>query len=255
MNAKANDGITSDLVGNLLVLTFDAPNANNPFSAAMECELTSMLTHANDDDDVRAIILTGGTQRSFSAGGDFNEVGKFEGGAEVDKWIDDVVGMYRACLNTTKPTVGAIDKHAIGIGFQLALCCDYRIGTSRCQLVMPELKNGIACVLGQYMLGRMLGRAQMLRIVIESEPLLPEETLRLGLVNEICDASVLQERAQAYALRLAGYPQVAYRVTKAETNRSFSEGLRKVAEAAKGAHRASFRDRSAQKFMSTILNR
>ncbi len=47
-----------------------------------------------------------------------------------------------------KPTIAAIDGYAIGIGFQLALSCDLRIATSRAQLLMWELKYGIACTIG-----------------------------------------------------------------------------------------------------------
>jgi enoyl-CoA hydratase/carnithine racemase len=246
LRQELNDGV--------LVLTFNASNPHNPFSAEMESEVTAALAQARLNDRVRAVVLTGGEARSFSVGGDFNEVKKFQGGPEVEQWLDDVIGMYIACLAVEKPTISALDNFAIGIGFQLALCADYRIGTARCQLDMPELKNGIACVLGHYMLEKMVGRAQMLRMVVECTQVGAHEALRLGLINEVCEPADLVSKARAAALRLAHYPHVAYGGTKRDMNESFIEGLRCVTPAAKSAHRAAFKDQSAQRFMSSIVN-
>ena len=239
--------------GGVLTLCFNAANAHNPFSAEMERAVTLALRAAEEDPDVLAVVLSGGRARSFSVGGDFNEVKQFEGGAEVDRWIEDVVGMYIACLELDKPTVAALDGYAIGIGFQLALCCDHRLGTARCQLIMPELENGIACTIGQYMLEKMLGRAQMQRIVIECDRFEPDESMRLGLLNAVCEPDALLDRAQQIAERLIAYPRVSYATTKRTMNRAFAEGLRQIIPVAQRDHRASFKDRAAQRFMTKIL--
>lgn len=237
----------------VLTLCFNAKSPHNPFSAEMERAVTEALRAAGGDPEIRAVVLSGGSERSFSVGGDFNEVKEFEGGAEVDRWIEDVVEMYVACLELEKPTVAALDNYAIGIGFQLALCCDYRLGTGRCTLIMPELKNGVACSLGQAMLERMLGRAQMQRIVIECERFGPEESLRLGLLNAVCEPGALLDQAEQVAARLGGYPRVSYGATKRTMNRPFVEALRRITPIAQRDHRASFKDRAAQRFMTEIL--
>lgn len=244
-----------EVIDRVLVLALDAKHPQNPFSAAMEREVTEALQRARVDDGIGAVVITGGRERSFSVGGDFNEVSRFEGGDEVDRWIDDVVGMYVACLEVDKPTLAALDNFAIGIGFQLALCCDYRLATPRAQLIMPELDHGIACILGQYMLEKMLGRTQMLRIVIECDRIGPEDSLKLGLLNAVCEPEVLLTRARAVASKLVGYPAVAYSVTKREMNAAFVDGLRRLTPIAKAGHRAAFKDRSAQRFMTELLSR
>lgn len=250
-----NNFVRQDLVDRVLVIELDATHPHNPFSAAMERAVTGALRRARTDDRVGAVVITGGRERSFSVGGDFNEVSRFEGGDEVDRWIDDVVTMYTACLEVDKPTIGALDKFAIGIGFQLALCCDYRIGTPRCQLIMPELEHGIACILGQYMLEKMVGRAHMLRIVIGCDRVEPDEALKLGLLDAVCEPDALSARTRAIARTLLEYPAVAFAVTKRETNSTFVEGLRRITPIAKAGHREAFKDRSAQRFMTELLRR
>jgi len=76
-----------------------------------------------------------------------------------------VFDLYCGILQVTKPTVAAIDGYAIGVGFQVALCCDWRIATPDTQLLMWELKHGCACTVGGYMLERLLGRAAMMDII------------------------------------------------------------------------------------------
>lgn len=245
--------LVRQLEGNVLTLSFNATNPHNPFSAEMERAVTQALEASRDDPDIHAVVLCGGRDRSFSVGGDFKEVKEFEGGAEVDRWIEDVINMYVACLELDKPTVAALDNYAIGIGFQLALCSDYRLGTQRCQLIMPELKNGIACVLGQYMLEKMLGRAQMLRSVVECASFDAAEGLRLGLLNAVCEPEAMLRRAHDVAASLSAYPRVSYRTTKRTMNQSFIDGLRQIMPIAQRDHRESFKDRAAQRFMTGIL--
>lgn len=253
MESSPEQCVVRHVRNNVLTVLFNASHPHNPFSAEMERTVTQLLRAAREDPEIHAVVLCGGRERSFSVGGDFNEVKEFEGGPEVDRWIEDVVGMYVACLDVDKPTVAALDHYAIGIGFQLALCCDYRLGTQRSQLIMPELKNGIACVLGQYMLEKMLGRAQMTRIVVECDRLDAKECLRLGLLNAACEPEMMMDRAQEIATRLMAYPRVAYGATKRVMNRSFMEGLRQIVPECQAVHRAAFRDRSAQRFMSGVV--
>lgn len=237
------------------MLQLNAPHPHNPFSADLEKAVAERLRKVNEDDSIRAVIITGGRERSFSVGGDFKEVSEFEGGAEVDQWIEDIIDMYTACLLVEKPTIAALDNFVIGIGFQLALCCDYRIATDRSQLIMPELKNGIACVLGQYMLEKMLGRAQMQQIVFDCEAVPHEDCLQLKLVNQFVPHEKLQRVTQDLAERLASYPEVAFRMTKKEMNTGFAEGLRNIVPIAQEVHRAAFRDKSAQRFMNKIISK
>jgi enoyl-CoA hydratase/carnithine racemase len=248
-----DDLIIEQRLDRVLVLQFNAAHEHNPFNAALERAVTERLVEAGGDSSVGAVVLTGGPDRSFSVGGDFNEVSRFEGGPEVDRWIEDIVDLYVACLNLRKPTVAALDRFGIGIGFQLAMCCDLRVGTPRTRLIMPELRHGIACVLGQYILDRMLGRAHMQRIVNTCEPLDTNECLGLGLVNQVVPTERLIDAAVQQAGALAAYPAAAFGVTKAAANADFIDGLQRMTKTIQEAHRVAFRDRSAQRFMVSVL--
>ena len=245
VNKTVKDGV--------LTVQFNHPHYNNPFNNALEEAVSRALVDAEQDPEVKAIVMTGGIDRSFSVGGDFNEVRELRGGKEVEEWIDGVVNLYMSSLKLTKPSIAAVDKYAIGIGFQLALTCDWKIGTDRCQLIMPELEKGIACTLGQFMLEKCAGRAAMLEIVYGCKPVSMQKCLQYGLLNQITSAEKLLGEAQQLAAKLGSYPEVAFRKTKKMINNSFIQGLEAVVEKTKAAHRASFGAGHAQQFMKSIV--
>jgi carboxymethylproline synthase len=80
----------------------------------------------------------------------------------IEELIDRCIALYVSILQVTKPTIAAIDGHAIGLGVQMALSCDWRIGTSNAKMIMWELKKRVACPLGAYMLEGFFARAAML---------------------------------------------------------------------------------------------
>lgn len=128
-------------------------------------ELTGLLREVSADDHVRYVVLYGGPGQFFSAGGDFNETTSFTRGDEVGAWIEPAKGLYRTILGVGCPVIAAIDQYAVGLGLQKVLSCDFRIGSDRAWLMMPELQAGISCNLGAYMLETVVGRPVMQKMI------------------------------------------------------------------------------------------
>lgn len=187
--------IIKQRIGRTLVLTFNHPKRVNPISRASNLAIRAALSEANADPDIGAIVLTGGEGRSFCAGGDFKEVSTMSQKAEVESWLEDVVNLYRSVLTVDKPVVCAIDGHAIGIGFQLALCADWRVASPNASLVVWELQKGIACILGAAMLQHCLGRSLMTDIIYGCEAINGTRALELRLVNELVEQHDLVAQA------------------------------------------------------------
>jgi carboxymethylproline synthase len=240
---------------NLLVVTFNHGSKSNPMGRESGLALIDICEQAEQDESVDALVLTGGVGRFFGAGGDFAEVSEMQGGVEVDAWIDWIIALYTGILKVSKPTVAAIDGYAVGIGFQIALCADWRVGTESSILLMPELEKGIGCTFGGMMLERALGRLRMTHIVYGCERILAREALALGLLDETQPASRLLERAAAVARRFARYPATAMRGTKRAINAPFIAALEGIAESSKRVHRSAFRAGGARTHFETILER
>jgi carboxymethylproline synthase len=235
------------------VVTLNHESRNNPFSAALEDDIKQALREADADDSIAAIVVTGGEGRSFSAGGDFNEVKNLTGGADVDRWIDRVTDLYASVLRVSKPTVAAVDNYAIGMGFQFALMFDWRIVSSQAEFRMPELKHGIGCSMGGTILNYVLGFSAMQKIIYECHGIPAAQAKEYGFVNEIVEPSQLLTRATAVARQLASYPRASYKSTKAAVGQGLIDLLYQSAGNSKAVHRASFADRSAQSHFARVL--
>lgn len=250
INVK-NRLIIESLHGDVMLIQLNHPNRHNPFDRELKKALIESLNAAEQNPLVKAICVTGGEGRSFSVGGNFNEVKYFKGGSEVNEWIDRIMELYTAVLRLTKPTVAALDGYAIGIGFQLAMLFDWRIGTSQTKLAMSELKNGIGCTVGSCILGKVAGRNTMKQLVYGCEDLTAEQSLELGFLNEVSDQ--LLESALQRARKLAAYPTAAFSNTKKSINQGYLEEMYAVTEVTKEAHRAAFKAGDLQNHFKKVL--
>lgn len=250
---QSSELLNTHLFDGVLVIQFNHEKPQNPVSQALGESIIKACEQAHADDHVKAIVLTGGVGRSFSSGGDFNEVRRLSSYHDVAAWIDRTIALYLSVLEIRKPTVAAIDEYAIGIGFQLALSCDWRIGTPECKHSMWELKHGIACTIGGYMLEKQLTRAEMTELVFGAEVIPAGKALEYKVLNEIVSRELLLSRAIEKARQLADYPQVPYQKTKASINRSFIEGLKSVAQNSKDVHAASFGAGAATAHFNRVL--
>ncbi|WP_076867212.1 enoyl-CoA hydratase/isomerase family protein [Bradyrhizobium mercantei] len=239
--------------GTVLVARFNHATHHNPMSLELETAIRSICRETNDNPEVQALVLTGGNERSFCAGGDFKEVARLSGSAAVEAYIDRLIDFYSTVLSITKPTVAAVGGYAIGLGFQLSLCCDWRVGAPGTKLTMWELKHGIACIVGGYLLQSFVGRAAMSSIVYGCEAVPVSWALDHKLLHEVADSGNLVETAIARARILGEFPEITFRRTKESINQGLLAGLRNIALEAKQAHVAGVASSAAQQHFKSVL--
>ncbi|MHC0429709.1 enoyl-CoA hydratase/isomerase family protein [Streptomyces sp. O3] len=243
------------LADGVALVEFSHAHEQNPFSRARMRELTELILDLDADDAVGCVVLYGGPDRSFGAGGDFNEVSEFHGGDEVDAWIDDITALYSTVAGISKPVVAAIDGYAIGVGLQIALCCDLRIGSRSAKLVMPEFRVGVACNFGGYMLETVVGRGVMQDMLYTCEEWPAERALADRLLHEVTGPEELLDRALDRARRIAAYTAAAVQSTRPRVNGPFVRGLQQVREEGKRSHRTAFSAGEAQQRMRRIIGK
>lgn len=256
MNQSSKDGksIANSKIGDgVLLAEFTGAHEQNPFSRARMRELTALMHAIDADRETRCVVLYGGPGRSFGVGGDFNEVSEFTGGDEVSDWIDDITDLYTTIAAISKPVIAAVDGYAIGVGLQIALCCDYRVGSEQTRMVMPELKVGIACNFGGFMLRHTVGTTVMQRMLYTCEEWPADRALADGLLHEVHPSGQLLDRALDFARTLAAYTPAAVQGTRPRVNAPFVEGLERVRTEAKDSHRRAFAAGEAQARMRRII--
>ena len=230
--------LLESLEDGVLTLTINRPQAYNTLSLSVSDALYQALVRAQDNPDVRCIVLTG-TGGIFCAGGDVGDQAEGNiGGDETDpetahnamvKTIRNGMEMSRLLHEIPKPTLAVICGAAAGAGLALALACDLRICLDTAKLTTAFAKLGLSGDSGgTYFLPQLVGTAKARELYFLSDVITGSEAYELGLVTKVVSAETFEEEALAYAKRLASMPTVALGYMKENFNAAKHVPLREA---------------------------
>jgi enoyl-CoA hydratase/3-hydroxyacyl-CoA dehydrogenase len=194
----------------------DRPHRMNTISGEVLDELADAVDRLDDDDEVRAILLSGAGDRAFSAGADVQSMAA--GGAdpihavELSRQGQQTFGKLES---SDKPVIAAIDGYCLGGGMELATAADMRIASERSELGQPELDLGLLPGWGgTQRLARIVGEGRAKEIILTADRYDAETMAEYDFVNEVVPDDELDERARELAEQLAGGPPIAQKYTK-----------------------------------------
>ncbi|WP_181276164.1 enoyl-CoA hydratase [Brevibacterium oceani] len=123
-----------------LHVTFNRPEARNAMTWEMYQALADAAVRADEDPDIRALVLRGAGGRAFVAGTDIAQFRGFTGedGVAYEKRIDEVLSVLAA---VAKPVVAIVDGHCVGGGLGIATCADVRIASPTASFSVPIAKT------------------------------------------------------------------------------------------------------------------
>ena len=217
---------------NILTLTLNRPEQLNAFTVEMAHELIEVFNRASNDDDVRAIVVTG-EGRAFCAGMDLSVGGNVFGLNEdlqptmedMENRLDDpemIAGVRDtggrvtlAIFDCNKPVIAAINGAAVGIGATMTCAMDIRLASEHARIGFVFNKIGItpeAC--SSWFLPRIVGISNALEWVYSADILKPDEALAGGFVKAVVPADQLLEEAYKIARRIAQHSPVAIALTR-----------------------------------------
>ena len=246
------DPVTVEVEGRVAIVRLNRPAAMNAVDASLRSALTSMLPMLDADPAVDALVLTGAGERAFCAGQDLAEAATLDS-ATVAGWLDRQHAMYQAVRDLAKPVVAAVNGVAAGAGFQVALMCDYRVAHSAVRIGQPEVKAGLASIVGSWLMSLQIGHSLNQQLSLTAELIGGEEARRIGLVNELVAADAVLDRAIERALRLAALPTAAFRETKRRFRDSTQAGFEAACEAALGHQLACYASGQPQALARAFL--
>jgi len=201
--------------------------------SAIDIELGEALLKEMDearDPSVKAVILTG-SGSSFSAGVDLFRVLK-DGPDYGRRFLPVLDNFLRAVLTLPKPTIAAINGHAIAGGCILTAACDHRImteGTGR--IGIPELVVGVPFpALPLQIMSARVADGPLRDLVFTGRTVLIDEAKALGLIDEKCPSGMLMDRAMEAAARLAAIPAGAFALAKEAFHTPILERTKQLAD-------------------------
>ncbi|WP_088311165.1 enoyl-CoA hydratase/isomerase family protein [Novosphingobium sp. B 225] len=193
-------------------ITLNRPERLNTISRAMLDELCAALTRANEDPEVRVVVLTG-TGRAFCAGLDLNEAASGTGigtGSSFAATLDLRNTPPTVLHEIDKPVICALNGSAAGYGMDLALGCDIRIMAEDAKLAPAFVKRGVVPESGgTWFLPRMIGWAKASEIIFTGRTLSAAECLAEGLVNRTVPSAQVQAEAMHMAAEIAANAPLA----------------------------------------------
>jgi enoyl-CoA hydratase/carnithine racemase len=204
------------------LLTLNRPDRMNTISGPMLGALSKALIDADEDQDVRCIVITG-AGRAFCAGLDLqgaaegNAFGEAPPDAKRPRMgeLDLRTAPPTVLHNVDTPTIAAVNGGAAGYGLDLALGCDIRVAAESAKLAPAFVKRGILPESGgTWLLPRILGYAKAAEIAFVGETLLAKECLDLGLVNQVVPDDRCLDAALELAGKIAANAPLAVRATK-----------------------------------------
>ena len=184
----------------IAVITLNRPPAN-AISEALIRELNHALNELRENDGVRAVVITGSSDRIFCGGADLGSA--FSGG-DVEAFIRFGNSVMRKIERFSKPIVAAINGHAMGGGCEIAMACHLRLLKETARMGQTESNLGIIPGYGgTQRLPRLIGRTKALEFLLLGTQIPAQECLALGLVNRLCREGETLNDAKALARHLA----------------------------------------------------
>lgn len=208
------------------VITLNRPEVFNSFNREMALALQETLDACEQNDEVRAIVLTG-NGKAFCAGQDLKEVTSPELNPGFKKILEEHYNpIILKIRNLKKPIVGAVNGVAAGAGANIALACDIVVANQHASFIQAfSLIGLIPDSAGTYFLPRLIGFQKASALAMLGDKISAEEAERLGMIYKYVAPESFDETIQKLALKLANMPTKALGMIKELLNSSMTNTL------------------------------
>ncbi len=203
--------------GHIAIITINRPEALNALNEDVLKDLKAAFENV-DQNEIRAIILTGAGEKSFVAGADIAAMSTMtkQQGEVFGKFGNDI---FRMIETFPIPVIAAINGFALGGGNELAMSCDIRICSDNAMFGQPEVGLGITPGFGgTQRLARIIGVGKAKELVYGARNIKADEAYRLGLVNNVYPQAELLAAAKKLASIIAANAPIAVRNCKKAIN-------------------------------------
>jgi 2-(1,2-epoxy-1,2-dihydrophenyl)acetyl-CoA isomerase len=236
----ADDVLIDKRTDGVALITLNRPESLNAMGGMLMPVLAQYLADVSHDRNVRCVVLTG-AGRAFCAGGDVKGMAagrdailNADGAAAptdsspASAFARGVAMLRESQASTSlvlhtmpKPTIAAVNGHAVGAGLSLALACDIRIASDKAKLGTIFRNVGFSGDFGgSYFLPRLVGNGKARELYFTGEILSAADALAIGMVNRVVEHEQLLDETLKFAAQLAAGPTLAYARMKENLNRA-----------------------------------
>jgi enoyl-CoA hydratase len=209
----AYENVLLDKEDRVAILTINRPKALNALNNDTLLDIKSAITEIKEDSSIDVLIITG-ADKAFVAGADISFMQPL---TAIEGRAFGALGqaVFRAIEAMEKPVIAAINGFALGGGCELAMCCDFRVASTKAKFGQPEVGLGITPGFGgTQRLPRLVGSGMAKQMLYTADIVDATEALRIGLVNSVVEPEELMDFVKKIAKRIVSKAQVAVRLSK-----------------------------------------
>ena len=210
----------------ITTIYINRPEKLNALNKVTIQELHEILILANENPDVRVIIITGTGEKAFVAGADIAEFAHFsvKEGSQLAAQGQQI--LFDFIENMKTPVIAAINGFALGGGLELAMACHIRIASENAKMGLPETSLGVIPGYGgTQRLPQLVGKGHAMEMILTAEMISADDAYRSGLVNHVLPQAELMDFTKALAQRIMKNSPIAIAKAINAVNANFVSGV------------------------------
>ncbi len=220
------NNILISLKDNISTIIINRPKKLNALNKETIEELHDAFYNANEDKNIKVIILTGSGEKAFVAGADISEFANFdvEEGTRLAAKGQEI--LFDFVENLSTPVIAAINGFALGGGLELAMACHFRVASENAKMGLPEVSLGVIPGYGgTQRLPQLVGKGLAMEMIMTAGMINAETALNYGLVNHVTKQEELIPLCQKIASKISNNSSVAISAAIKAVNANFKDGV------------------------------
>ncbi|MFC4801469.1 enoyl-CoA hydratase/isomerase family protein [Neobacillus sp. GCM10023253] len=210
----AYETILYEEIENVTKVTLNLPEMRNPLTQDSTRELTLAIREADQNPEIRAIILTGaGT--AFSAGGNLNDFKKNFEKTAPELYFEgrESTELFKLGAEVTTPLIASVNGPAFGGGTGLVAMCHLAIASTEAKLGLTELRLGLVPFVIMPWVRRAVGDRKMMELMLTAEIFTAEQAKELNLVHRVVNPDELEVETMKLARQVASFSPLAVKLS------------------------------------------
>jgi enoyl-CoA hydratase/carnithine racemase len=212
------NNIIYEIIEGVAVIKLNRPEKKNALNLELIEDLGKVLKDAEDDKEVRVVVLTGKGD-SFSSGADLTDSTTID---MMRQEFSSSSTMIRL-INLEKPTIAAVNGYALGHGAEYMLMCDITIASDRAVIGFIGPQRGLICPYAMIRLADEVGRSKAKELIWTCDRISAKTALEMGLINKVVPHEKLMEEVLSFSKKLIKSSPLSIKLTKKAINRNLND--------------------------------
>lgn len=218
--------IACEITKDVLVITINRPDKLNALNKQTIEELHEALVEAENQAEIRTIIITGSGQKAFVAGADIAEFADYS--VQQGRQLSAIghFKIFNFIENFSKPIIAAVNGFALGGGLELAMACHFRVVSDNAKMGLPEVSLGVIPGYGgTQRLAQLVGKGKAFEMIVTADMINAQDAYKWGLANYVTTQEELLNKCFEIAAKISSKSPTAIKTAIKVINAGYNNQL------------------------------